>query len=109
MTIDLDTKSDNLIFMRELTATEVSRNFSDILDAVEAGEQITIVRGKKQIAILKPILDTKSRHKEIIRLFEAHAKNREPGDNWDVVLESINENDFDEDPLVDRYVDGESR
>ena len=46
--------SDNLISMREMTATEVARNFSDVLDAVEAGEEIVVLRGKKEIARLVP-------------------------------------------------------
>ena len=44
-------KSDNLIFMsKTMTATEVSRNFSDVLDLVENGETVFITRGKKVIA-----------------------------------------------------------
>ena len=46
--------SDNLISMREMTATEVARNFSDVLDAVEAGEEIVVLRGKKEVARLVP-------------------------------------------------------
>jgi antitoxin (DNA-binding transcriptional repressor) of toxin-antitoxin stability system len=48
--IDED-KSDNLIFMsKTMTATEVSRSFSDVLDLVENGETVFITRGKKVIA-----------------------------------------------------------
>jgi prevent-host-death family protein len=46
--------SDNLISMREMTATEVARNFSEVLDAVEAGEEIVVLRGKKEVARLVP-------------------------------------------------------
>lgn len=35
-----------------MTATEVSRNFSSVLDAVQAGDEISITRGKKVIARL---------------------------------------------------------
>ena len=50
MLID-DKKSDNLIFMsKTMTATEVSRNFSDVLDLVENGETVFITRGKKVVA-----------------------------------------------------------
>jgi prevent-host-death family protein len=45
--------SDNLIHMKKImTATEVARNFSDVLDAVEAGDEITITRGNKPIAVM---------------------------------------------------------
>lgn len=49
----IENKSDNLIFMkRTMTATEVARNFSAVLDAVQAGDEINITRGKKVIARL---------------------------------------------------------
>ena len=54
MLID-DTKSDNLIFMiKKMTATEVSRNFSEVLKLVESGEEVVITRGKKTIAVISP-------------------------------------------------------
>jgi prevent-host-death family protein len=37
-----------------MTATEASRRFSDLLDAVEAGETITITRGNRRIAEISP-------------------------------------------------------
>lgn len=46
-------KSDNLIFMKKtMTATEVARNFSEVLDLVEAGGEVEITRGKKVVALL---------------------------------------------------------
>ena len=49
----LEDKSDNLISMKKvMTATEVARNFSDVLDAVVNGDEITITRGNKPIAVL---------------------------------------------------------
>lgn len=36
--------------MRSITATEASRRFSDLLDAVERGETITITRGNQAVA-----------------------------------------------------------
>lgn len=46
-------QSDNLIHMKKImTATEVARNFSEVLDAVEAGDEITITRGNKPVAVL---------------------------------------------------------
>jgi len=46
-------QSDNLIFMKRMTATEVARNFSAVLDAVEQGDEIEITRGKKVVATLR--------------------------------------------------------
>jgi prevent-host-death family protein len=37
-----------------MTATEASRHFSDLLDAVEHGETITIVRGNHPVAEIGP-------------------------------------------------------
>ena len=40
--------------MKSMTATEASRHFSDLLDAVERGETITIVRGSHAVAEIGP-------------------------------------------------------
>lgn len=40
--------------MKLMTATEVSRNFAAVLDAVEHGETITITRGSHRIARIGP-------------------------------------------------------
>jgi prevent-host-death family protein len=40
--------------MRTMTATEASRHFSDLLDAVERGETVTILRGSHPIAEIGP-------------------------------------------------------
>jgi prevent-host-death family protein len=40
--------------MRIMTATEASRHFSDLLDAVEHGETVTIVRGNHPVAEIGP-------------------------------------------------------
>ena len=42
MSIAIIHKSDNLSFMKEMTVTEVARNFSAVIDAVEAGEEILV-------------------------------------------------------------------
>lgn len=53
MTSLLSYKSDNLIFMKKtMTATEVARNFSEVLDLVEAGGEVEITRGKRVVALL---------------------------------------------------------
>lgn len=40
--------------MRTVTATEASRHFSDLLDAVERGETVTIMRGSHPVAEIGP-------------------------------------------------------
>lgn len=40
--------------MRTISATEASRRFSDLLDAIEAGETVTVTRGGKSIAEIRP-------------------------------------------------------
>jgi len=40
--------------MRTITATEASRHFSDLLDAVERGETVTIMRGSRPVAEIGP-------------------------------------------------------
>lgn len=51
--------AENLIIryhgcMRTVTATEASRHFSELLDAVERGETVTIVRGSHPVAEIGP-------------------------------------------------------
>jgi prevent-host-death family protein len=40
--------------MRTISATEASRKFSDLLDAIERGESITVTRGNRPIAEIHP-------------------------------------------------------
>ena len=40
--------------MRTITATEASRNFKKLLDAVEGGESVAITRGGETIAEISP-------------------------------------------------------
>lgn len=49
-----DGRSDNLISVKKMTATEVARNFSALLGAVKSGESVVITRGGEQIATLVP-------------------------------------------------------
>lgn len=42
--------------MRTISATEASRRFSDLLDAIEAGETIRVTRGNRPIAEIRPAL-----------------------------------------------------
>ncbi len=43
------------MIMRSITATEASRRFSDLLDAIEAGKTIAITRGNRPIAEIGPV------------------------------------------------------
>lgn len=69
-------KSDNLISMKKtLTATEVARNFSAVLDSVEDGDEVAITRGKKVVATLTPTIQ-KSNGASVISFLEKwHDKN----------------------------------
>lgn len=50
------TKSDNLISMKKvMTATEVARNFSDVLDLVASGDSVVITRGNVELVIMEPV------------------------------------------------------
>lgn len=40
--------------MKTMTATEASRGFSDLLDAVERGETVTVTRGGHVVAEIRP-------------------------------------------------------
>ncbi|MFY1705418.1 MULTISPECIES: type II toxin-antitoxin system Phd/YefM family antitoxin [Micromonospora] len=40
--------------MRTISATEASRRFSDLLDAIERGESVTVTRGNRPIAEIHP-------------------------------------------------------
>ena len=40
--------------MRTITATEASRRFSELLDAIERGETVTVTRGNRPIAEIRP-------------------------------------------------------
>ena len=41
--------------MRTVTATEASRRFSDLLDAIERGESVTVTRGNRPVAEIRPV------------------------------------------------------
>ncbi|MFI2753996.1 type II toxin-antitoxin system Phd/YefM family antitoxin [Cellulomonas sp. P22] len=47
--------------MRTMTATNVSRGFSEALDAVEHGDTITITRAGVPVAELRPVTATTGR------------------------------------------------
>ncbi|GAA1419339.1 type II toxin-antitoxin system prevent-host-death family antitoxin [Agrococcus citreus] len=41
--------------MRTISATEASRRFSELLDAIEAGDTVTVTRGNRRIAEIRPV------------------------------------------------------
>lgn len=41
--------------MTEVTATDAARHFADLLDAVERGEEFTIIRRGRAVAHLEPV------------------------------------------------------
>ncbi|MDF1488427.1 type II toxin-antitoxin system Phd/YefM family antitoxin [Tessaracoccus caeni] len=40
--------------MKTITATEASRRFSDLLDAIEAGEELVVTRAGRPVAEIRP-------------------------------------------------------
>ena len=40
--------------MREMSATEVARRFSAVLDGAERGDTVAVVRGGRQVAVISP-------------------------------------------------------
>src|ERR1044071_7390874 len=43
-----------MLSMRTISATEASRKFSDLLDAIERGETVTVTRGNRPVAEIRP-------------------------------------------------------
>lgn len=62
--------------MREISATEAARNFSELLDAIEhRGESFTIVRHGKAVAELEPT--SHSQGKDAKAILRRHRPDRE--------------------------------
>jgi prevent-host-death family protein len=57
--------------MTDVSATEAARNFADLLDAVERGEQFTIIRRGRAVAHLEPA--TRGRGLAIKQALREHA------------------------------------
>jgi len=55
--IDLQIESYNLTNMRDMSVTEVARNFSAVMAEVEAGEEIRLFKGKREVGRLVPPKD----------------------------------------------------
>jgi antitoxin (DNA-binding transcriptional repressor) of toxin-antitoxin stability system len=91
MTLAIANESDNLIFMKEMTVTEVARNFSAVMDAVEAGEEILVLRGKAPVARIQPTQKHVPNGAALIEALKKLQASRPPydpavGDVWDEVL-----------------------
>lgn len=74
--------------MTEVTATEASRRFADLLDGVEhRGERYTIVRRGRVIAQLEPAAGTTGA--EAKALLRRHRLDRAWGEEVDALRESL--------------------
>jgi antitoxin (DNA-binding transcriptional repressor) of toxin-antitoxin stability system len=60
-----------------MTATEASRGFSDLLDAVERGETVQVTRGGRVIAEIRPVVRRTGR--DLRLALEAREARGEPG------------------------------
>lgn len=71
-----------------MTATEVSRSFSDVLDLVENGETIFITRGKKVIAKFEKVRNETSGKRLVDLLSGASDPDKDPqiGLIWEAVM-----------------------
>ena len=86
-------KSDNLSFVKEMTVTEVARNFSAVIDAVEAGEEILVRRGKVTVARIQPTKTHVPNGAALIEALKALQASQPPydpseDDGWDEFLAS---------------------
>jgi antitoxin (DNA-binding transcriptional repressor) of toxin-antitoxin stability system len=80
---------------KTMTATEVSRSFSDALDQVAAGETILITRGKTVIAQLGGVENLTSGRQlaQILRSVEEPEKNAEVDSIWAEVISQRDDNE----------------
>jgi len=71
-----------------MTATEVSRSFSDVLDLVENGETVFITRGKKVIAKFEKVCNETSGKRLADLLSGASDPDKDPqiGLIWEAVM-----------------------
>ncbi|WP_199042846.1 type II toxin-antitoxin system Phd/YefM family antitoxin [Glycomyces salinus] len=85
--------------MKLMTATEVSRNFAAVLDAVEHGENIIITRGKRRIAALSPTPPSNGKaFKDFVASWEGS-----PDDDWAADIRSALE--YVDDEIRDPWAD----
>ncbi len=82
-------ESDNLIFMKRMTATEVARNFSAVLDQVELGAEVEITRGKKVVATMRRVEQKKTLGAFLEDMKERHEKHGPMDDETYAVYREI--------------------
>ncbi|MGQ0575216.1 MAG: type II toxin-antitoxin system Phd/YefM family antitoxin [Pseudonocardia sp.] len=71
--------------MREMTASEVSRNLSRVLDATENGETIAVTRNGERVALLVPA--PRANGAAVAELLRSWRGKLEFGPEWDEMLE----------------------
>lgn len=71
--------------MKEMTATEFSRNLSRVLDAAEDGETIAVTRNGERIAMLVPA--PRANGAALAEVFRRWHGKIELGPEWDEMLE----------------------
>jgi prevent-host-death family protein len=102
MAIALISKSDNLIFMGEMTVTEVARNFAAVIAKVEAGEEVVIRKGGREVARLVPPKEGVPNGAALLRALTEWQANNPPIEDdgaWDDYFESKNDpNEWARDP-----------
>ncbi|GAB2460802.1 hypothetical protein GCM10027062_45430 [Nocardioides hungaricus] len=72
-----------------MTATEASRGFSDLLDAVERGETVTVTRGGTVVAEIRPAARRTGR--ELRRALEERGPSRLTDEDADEIRRTIEE------------------
>ena len=79
-------RSDNLIPMPDISATEAARRFSDVLDSIEHDKaRYTIIRRGKAVASLEPV--STGRGAEVKAMLRRHA----PDKGWSTDLREMRE------------------
>jgi prevent-host-death family protein len=91
LSVAFSNKSDNLIFMKEMSATEVSRNFAAVIADVEAGQEVAIIKSGREIARLVPPVIKTPNGAALLRALQEWQANNPPLDDdgaWDYYYES---------------------
>lgn len=79
-------RSDNLISVPDISATEAARRFSDVLDSIEHDKaRYTIIRRGKAVASLEPM--STGRGAEVKRMLRRHASDN----RWSADLRELRE------------------
>lgn len=90
--------------MREMSATEASRNFKAVLDEAEHGETITVTRGGKRVAVIAPA--PRANGRAVLEVMERYRK-RAPAGAADALRRGVSavdeaaSGDLDTDPWTE--------